>query len=240
VRVIGHYMGGGFGSKLEPGKYTLAAALLARQTGRPVKLFLSREESFLCVGNRPPNLLTLKAGAKKDGTLTALQLTGLGTGGAYPEGTSAGYLVSDLYTCPNVKTEETSVYVNAGKARAFRAPGFPQGAWALEQTMDALARNIDVLPEHARSHEVATWLAPDQADGEQAMWVDGRQVGRFTGIRWRNDSELKVNALWLENYGYDPGDPTRQYWGDQQAVWFDNIVVAKRYIGPIKEPGGSR
>src|SRR5512139_34433 len=97
VRVVSEYMGGGFGSKLEPGKYTLAAALLSRQTGRPVKCFLSREETFLCVGNRPPNVLNMKVGARKDGTLTALQLIGLGTGGAYPEGSDAGYLASDLY-----------------------------------------------------------------------------------------------------------------------------------------------
>ena len=139
-------MGGGFGSKLEPGKYTLAAALLSRQTGRPVKLFLSREENFLCVGNRPPNVLKMKVGAKKDGTLTALQLTGVGTGGAYPEGSDAGYLASDLYLCPNVRIEETNVYINAGKARAFRAPGFPQGAWALEQAMDALAQKLGMDP----------------------------------------------------------------------------------------------
>lgn len=75
--------------------------------------------------------------------------------------------------------------------------------------------------------------APDVADGRQTMWVDGVQVGDFTGIRWRNDLDLKVNALWLEHYGYDSGDPTRSYWKDQQTVWFDDVVVARRYVGPI-------
>ena len=76
--------------------------------------------------------------------------------------------------------------------------------------------------------------APDKADGKQAMWVDGKLIGEFTGIRWRNDMDLKVNCLWLEHYGYDEGDPTKQYWKDSQAVWFDDVVVARRYIGPIK------
>jgi xanthine dehydrogenase YagR molybdenum-binding subunit len=156
VRVISKYMGGGFGSKIEPGKYTVIAALLARKTGRPVRCFVSREESFLCVGNRPPNTLTLKAGAKKDGTLTALQLTGLGTSGAYPDGSGAGYLVTDLYSCPNVRTEETDVFINAGKARAFRAPGFPQGAWALEQVMDELADKLGMDPVELRLKNVPT------------------------------------------------------------------------------------
>jgi len=76
--------------------------------------------------------------------------------------------------------------------------------------------------------------APDKADGKQAMWVDGKLIGEFTGIRWRNDMDLKVNCFWLEHYGYDEGDPTKQYWKESQSVWFDDLVVARRYIGPIK------
>lgn len=76
--------------------------------------------------------------------------------------------------------------------------------------------------------------APDKSDGRQAMWVDGKLVGEFAGIRWRNDMDLKVNCLWLEHYGYDEGDPTRQYWKQSQSVWFDDVVVARRYIGPIQ------
>ena len=49
--------------------------------------------------------------------------------------------------------------------------------------------------------------APDKADGRQAMWVDGQLAGEFSGIRWRNDPDLKVNCLWLEHYGYDPRRP---------------------------------
>jgi hypothetical protein len=76
---------------------------------------------------------------------------------------------------------------------------------------------------------------PDKADGKQAMWLDGKLVGEFTGIRWRNDMDLKINSLWLEHYGYDAGDPTKRYWGDKQAVWFDDVVVARRYIGPMNK-----
>ena len=76
--------------------------------------------------------------------------------------------------------------------------------------------------------------APDKADGKQAMWVNGKLAGEFTGIRWRNDMDLKVNCFWLEHYGYDEGDPTKQYWKESQSVWFDDVVVARRYIGPIK------
>jgi len=75
--------------------------------------------------------------------------------------------------------------------------------------------------------------APGVADGKQAMWLDGKLVGEFTGIRWRNDPQLAVNCLWLEHYGFDPGDPTKRYWPERQSVWFDDVVVARRYIGPM-------
>jgi CO/xanthine dehydrogenase Mo-binding subunit len=156
VRVIGHYMGGGFGSKLQADKSTIIAALLAKRTARPVKMFLTREETFLVVGNRPPSVMKIKAGVKKDGTLTALEFKGLGTGGAYPAGGTAllDWLVRDLYTCPNVKTETTDVYINAGPSRPFRAPGHPQGAWALEQMLDSLANALKMDPVELRLRNV--------------------------------------------------------------------------------------
>ena len=156
VRVIGHYMGGGFGSKLQADKSTIIAALLARKTARPVKMVLSREETFLAAGNRPPGTMKLKAGVKKDGTLTALEFSGIGSSGAYPAGGTAlmDWLVRDLYLCPNVRTETTDVYINAGPARPFRAPGHPQGAWALEQMLDSLAEAIKMDPVDLRLQNI--------------------------------------------------------------------------------------
>jgi xanthine dehydrogenase YagR molybdenum-binding subunit len=159
VRVIGHYLGGAFGSKLQADKSTIIAALLAKKTARPVKLFLSREETFLAAGNRPPDTMRLKAGIKKDGTLTAFECTGIGASGAYPAGGASflDWLVRDLYLCPNVRTETTDVYINAGPARPFRAPGHPQGAWALEQMLDTLAEAIKMDPVDLRLKNVPTY-----------------------------------------------------------------------------------
>jgi xanthine dehydrogenase YagR molybdenum-binding subunit len=159
VRVIGHCVGGGFGSKLEPGKYTVIAALMAKLSGRPVRLFLTREETYLSVGNRPPTNMTVKAGVKRDGTLTALEFSVLGTGGAYTAGGTslADWLARDLYTCANVRTASTDVFINAGPARPFRAPGHPQGAWALEQMMDALAEAIGMDPVQLRLKNIPSF-----------------------------------------------------------------------------------
>jgi CO/xanthine dehydrogenase Mo-binding subunit len=159
VRVINPYMGGGFGSKLQPGKHTACAAILARMSGRPVKIFLTREETYLCTGNRPANIMALKAGIKKDGTLTALQLTASGESGAYPAGgvVLLDYQIRELYTCPNVKCQSTDLYVNAGPARPFRAPGHPQASWALEQMLDALAEAAKLDPVELRLKNIPAY-----------------------------------------------------------------------------------
>jgi hypothetical protein len=73
---------------------------------------------------------------------------------------------------------------------------------------------------------------PGQADGEQAMWLDGKLLGHFTGVRWRDNADLKINCFWLEHYGYDGGDPTKQYHKQKQTVWFDDVVIASQYVGP--------
>jgi xanthine dehydrogenase YagR molybdenum-binding subunit len=132
------------------------AALLARKAARPVKLFLTREETFLAVGNRPPANMRLKAGVKRDGTLTALEFTATATGGAYPaRGTGLlDWLVRDLYLCPNVRCETTDIYIHAGPARPFRAPGHPQCSWALEQMMDELAGTIGMDPVELRLRNI--------------------------------------------------------------------------------------
>ena len=197
VRVIGHWVGGGFGSKLQAGKYDIIAALLARRTARPVKLFLTREETMLCVGNRPPSNVTVKAAASKGGTLTALEMKVLATGGAYPSGGASliDWQLRDLYQCPNVRSESTDVLTNAGPARAFRAPGHPQGNWALEQALDQLAHDLGVDPVAFRLANVpavsqaregkpytSTGLAACLRDGAQAFgWAAARSRKRDPG-----------------------------------------------------------
>ncbi|MDQ8153088.1 MAG: xanthine dehydrogenase family protein molybdopterin-binding subunit [Gemmatimonadota bacterium] len=156
VRVVSHYMGGGFGGKLELGKYTVIAAVLARHTGRAVKCATTREDTMRSLGNRPANTITVKAAARKDGSLVALDASLLGASGAYPTGATSGYLFLDLYTCANVRVVETSVLINAGQARAFRAPGYPQAAWALEQVIDELAAKLGMDPIELRLKNIPT------------------------------------------------------------------------------------
>lgn len=219
VRVIGSYMGGGFGSKLQADKYNIIAAVLAKLTARPVKLFLTREETFLCVGNRPPSNMRLKAGVKKDGTLTALELTDVGTGGAYPAGGTSlvDWLVRDLYTCPNVRTEMTDVFINGGPSRPMRAPGHPQGAWALEQMMDALAEAIGMDPVEFRLKSIPTvsqareGQPPYTTTGLRQCLTEGAKAFGWQEARRRpkGDGPVKrgvgiASGLWVAGGGGPP------------------------------------
>ncbi len=215
VRVIGHFMGGGFGSKLQAGKYTIIAALLAKKTAQPVKLFLSREETYLCVGNRPPSNMKLKAGIKKDGTLTALEFTCLGTGGAYPAGGTSlvDWQIRDLYQCPNVRSKMTDVYINAGPARPFRAPGHPQGSWALEQMLDALAEAIHMDPVDLRLKNIPT--RSQAREGNPPYTTTGLKECLEEGAKAFGWEEARGKAAETKRSG-----PLRRGVGMGSCLWF--------------------
>jgi CO/xanthine dehydrogenase Mo-binding subunit len=222
VRVIGHYMGGGFGSKLQSDKSTIIAALLAKKTGRPVKLLLSREETFLAVGNRPPANMKLRAGVQKDGTLTAFHFSCTATGGAFPAGGTSlvDWVIRDLYLCPNVRCELSDLYINAGPARPFRAPGHPQGAWALEQMMDALAEAIRMDPVELRLKNIPGFSQsreghpPYTTTGLKECLLQGTQAFGWTETRKATAAASRkafirrgagmAGALWFVGGGWPP------------------------------------
>lgn len=68
---------------------------------------------------------------------------------------------------------------------------------------------------------------PGKADGEQAFWIDGDLKGRFTGIRWRDTEDLKINDFWLMLYVHNSARINR--------VWFDEVIIDDEYIGPVTE-----
>jgi len=145
VKVIDTYMGGGFGSKLGTQDFTVAAARLARETDRPVKIVLTRRENSYCVGYRPSSKITIKGGVKKDGTLTALSMKNYNSGGT-GRGDSCAEPLVDIYKCPNVNVQEYSVFVNTCGSRPTRAPGHVQGTFALEGFLEEVAGKLNMDP----------------------------------------------------------------------------------------------
>ena len=146
VRVICHYMGGGFGSKFGCGHEGILATELSRRSGRPVRLVLSRREENLTAGFRTPAKVGFRIGASRDGRLQAVEATavmGLGTGGwGYP----VLEPVKSLYACENLHLMTLPMRQNLGPAAAFRAPGVMEGTWAFEQALDELAEVVGVDP----------------------------------------------------------------------------------------------
>ncbi len=174
VRVICHHMGGGFGSKLQPGGYSAVAAKLAKQANAPVKLMLTRKQDFLSGGNRPNSIQKIKMGAKKTGEITAFSAVSHGTAGL---GGNAGVRLPIVYDLPNWKHEHYTVYTNAGAARAFRAPGCPQAVFGMDQIMDEMAEKIGMDPVEFR-------LKNDTNQTRQKEWRIGAEK-----IDWQRRSK---------------------------------------------------
>lgn len=92
------------------------------------------------------------------------------------------------------------------------------------------------LPETQPGIEKDRWMCaefmlkqntPGQPDGEQAFWIDGRLLGHWRGFNWRKTNSLKANALTLESYVTD-----RWTKNTTNVVYFDNLVIAREYVGP--------
>ena len=151
VRVLVDHMGGGFGAKQDLFQTEFLCALLARKTGRPVRMEFTREETFLGGRTRHPARIWLKQGFKKDGTITARQARIVYTSGAYgshgPGVTNVGTTaLASLYRCENIHVVGSCVYTNTPIAGAFRGFGVVQAYYALDIQMDEAAVALGMDP----------------------------------------------------------------------------------------------
>ncbi|MCS6926494.1 MAG: xanthine dehydrogenase family protein molybdopterin-binding subunit [Candidatus Binatia bacterium] len=160
IKVVPMEIGGGFGGKalalFEP-----IVAVLAQKTGRPVKLVLSREEVLRATGPGAPAVITVKAGATRDGKLTAVSTVMRYDAGAFPGSpVGRGILVGLApYKLENMRAEGFDVVTNKPRVQAYRAPGGTPAAFAVEALMDELAEAIGMDPLEFRLRNAA-----DQGD----------------------------------------------------------------------------
>jgi CO/xanthine dehydrogenase Mo-binding subunit len=158
-------VGGGFGGKfgfLEP---TVAALALA--VGRPVRAVYSRQEEFSSADPAPESQIRVKIGAKRDGTLVALESELLFDSGAKsgsPVGIAA-ILLGSMYRFEHLRLNGTDVLTNKAATGAYRAPGAPQAAFALESTIDDLARELKIDPLELRVQNACV-EGDTRADGQ--------------------------------------------------------------------------
>lgn len=150
VRVIGTHIGGGFGGK-EDIAGQIHAALLAKATGRPVKILFDRHESLLVHPKRHATQIHVRLGAKRNGTLVAAQTELFGDTGAYASlgdkvMTRATTHSTGPYLIPHVRADCYAMYTNNPPAGAFRGFGVTQSAFAIESLMDELAHSLGMDP----------------------------------------------------------------------------------------------
>jgi xanthine dehydrogenase YagR molybdenum-binding subunit len=145
IHVDCQYMGGGFGSKFNYDKWGTIGALLSKQTGRPVKLMLDRDLELMIAGSRPSAYAKIKVGAKRDGTLTAVDAEIWGTGGA--SGYNAPPVPYVFTKIPNTRQVGKGIRTNRGPQRAWRAPNHPQGCFLTMSALEdaAAALRMDAL-----------------------------------------------------------------------------------------------
>jgi xanthine dehydrogenase molybdenum-binding subunit len=153
VRVVATNLGGAFGVKVT-GRFAILCALLARGTGRPVKIWFTREEESIDSHNRSALTHHVKAGAKKDGSLTAIQVRTFLDNGYWPFGglgQNIGFAICtrpiDLYhRCPNVNWEVFVVRTNRPSTGPYRGRADAESHFPVESVMDELAQKIAMDP----------------------------------------------------------------------------------------------
>jgi CO/xanthine dehydrogenase Mo-binding subunit len=150
VRVVQTTTGGAFGGKEDvPSLVSSLAALMAWKARKPVKLIYDRSEDILTSSKRHPSVVRYKSGAKKDGTITAIEVEFVYNAGAYQTLSSAvlwrGLVhAAGPYRIPNVKVDGYSVATNTVPCGAFRGFGSPQVIFPHESQMDKLADELGI------------------------------------------------------------------------------------------------
>ncbi len=151
IKVVPLEIGGGFGGKINV-YIKPVAALLAKKTGKPVKVLMNRADVFEGTGPTPASYITIKIGAKKDGKITAAQTSLAFEAGAYPGSpVGAGAMcVFAPYNIEHVLIDGYDVVVNKPKTAPYRAPGATNAAFGTETVIDELAEQLDIDPLEIR------------------------------------------------------------------------------------------
>jgi CO/xanthine dehydrogenase Mo-binding subunit len=236
VRVVCNFMGGGFGSKNGPREHTYVATELAKRTGQAVRCFNNRREENLDAGNRNGTIQRLVAGARADGTLTALGGDFVNAVGFKGFSASTAGPMEMLYACPNVRTVEYGAKLNTPPNAAFRAPGFVEGTFGLECLLDELAARLDVDPlELRRKNHSDNDLADGRPFSSKNLMECYRRADqhweRRQEVRARNDGPWKRGVGLASQIWYGGGGPPSYAWVRVGSDGLVNVVTAMQDIG---------
>jgi CO/xanthine dehydrogenase Mo-binding subunit len=212
VRILGSLVGGGFGGK-EDVTVEIYLALLAKATGRPVRLCYTREDSFFGHGKRHPFTLTYRSGFTREGKITAMQVDMTADAGAYVYLSPYVLLYATVaapgpYRVDNLHVDARAVATNNMFTSAFRGFGAAQACIAHEQQMDEAARTLGIDPlELRRRNFLRTGdLIATGVPIESAVWSDEcmSRAWEALGERTADDGPVKIGrgvATYQQSYG---------------------------------------
>jgi len=250
LHVFTERVGGGFGGKQEMISEDLCV-LATLKTGRPVKWEFTREEQFIGATTRHQMTTRVKLGAKRDGTLTAIDVHVVSNTGAYGGHTSetlAAALGSPLtaYRCANKKAVGCAVYTNMVPAGGFRGYGSSQTTFAIESAIDELARLIGIDPFQIRRKNMigpsdwieSVWKDPSDVefgsygldqylDLVEETLASGRGACKPAGDEWAQGTGVALAVL-------ECGPPTEHRSGAQMALLADgsyHLAVGSTEMG---------
>jgi xanthine dehydrogenase YagR molybdenum-binding subunit len=190
IRIISHFIGGGFGCKGFTWWHTILAAVAARVISRPVKLMVTRQQMFTSCGHRSPTIQQLALSATKDGKLTAIKhVTTSQTSEVDEFIEPCGLTTRMLYACQNLEVTHHLVRVNTGNPTAMRAPGEAPGMFALESALDELAYELGIDPVELRI-------------------INHADVNPHTGKPWSSKYLKECYQLGAERFGWSRRNPT--------------------------------
>jgi CO/xanthine dehydrogenase Mo-binding subunit len=201
-------IGGGFGGKtviyVEP-----VAALLSRKTGHPVKIMMSREDVFKSTGPTSGASMTVRIGVKQDGRIVAAEGLFKFQAGAFPGSPVMNATMCSFapYDIPNVRAVGYDVVCNRPKSAAYRAPGSPISAFAVESTLDAVAAKIGMDPLQFRLLNAAktgtpTVWGPKHAHEGYAQTLQALLAHpAYTAPLGKNQGRGVASGYWFNNGG---------------------------------------
>jgi CO/xanthine dehydrogenase Mo-binding subunit len=218
AQVVQAETGGGFGGKEEyPSIIALHAALLARKTGKPVRMIYDRHEDLAATTKRHPAIVTHRTGVKSDGTLVAQDIDVVMDGGAYctltPVVLSRGAIhAGGPYRCPNVRIRARATRTNTPPNGAFRGFGAPQVEFAAEIQLGRLAESLGLSPLEIRRRnlyrigdETPTGQILRESVAAEEVLERAAEAAEFEGVQARTSHARAGRA----GSGHLPGSPLR-------------------------------
>ena len=218
LRVIAPDVGGGFGSKLNVYAEEALALVLARRLGRPIKWTEERTEGFQATIHGRDVIQEIELAATKEGRITGVRVRLTAAMGAYLQLVTPGipllgaWIYNGAYDIPAYGFECTGVFTNTTPTDAYRGAGRPEATYAIERTIDALARAVGKDPVEIRRlnfikefpHTIASGLTIDSGDYGQtldrALELAGYEALRAEQAKRRADGDVKQLGIGLSTY----------------------------------------